>query len=332
MITLSKINQKEIINKSLFSVVYLGTDENDNKYAIKISKASSKSKEKTVREIDFCETMCEKYPDHFIKLYDYKFIKDKGNVDFSEYLHLLNKEQTDYYSNLIKSNYLSVKLFSHIDMTLYDYINTWKYFDNKLFYDLLIQVIYLINEIHKNGYYHGDMHFRNIGLMKTDKKYIEIADNKIRTNGFFVTIIDCENVIHKKYTLTNNEEKDLTYKNDLFSLINSLYNFQELKSKYNKEFNNINYTFFKINEQDEIIIKKHLENTNMNNETKIFLYNTLYKLLFYEKIQREVLGDKFKKAIKPFFLIPLKTLLFIISNINDISKVLDYVVFNRFDI
>jgi serine/threonine protein kinase len=313
----------------MFSVVYLGTDKEDNKYAIKFSKETEKTENRTQRELDFCNIMHEKYPNHFMKLYDYEIIEDDGKIDFTEYFYLLEPSEKTYYSNVIKSNNLVVKLFSYIDMTLYDYLNTWKYFNYELFYNILIQIIYLINIIHENGYYHGDIHFKNIGLTKTEKKYIEIANNKIPINGLFVTIIDYENIIHKKYNLSIDERRELKYKNDLFSLINSLYNFEELKIKY-PEFKNINYTFFKIDEEDEKIIKSYLINAKLNEETRIFLYNTLYKLLFYEKIQKQILGDKFKKTIKPFLLIPLESLLFIISNINDTKKVLEYTVYNRF--
>jgi hypothetical protein len=330
MILLNNIKQNKLINKGLFGLVYLGYGADNKQYAIKFSKVGKKCITKTYREFDFCEIMSAKYPNHFIKFYDYKFVIDDKTLDFSEFTNLLNVEDKKYYNDIINSNHLSIKLYSYIDMTLYDLISGWKTFNYTVFNNLLIQIIYVITLINADGYFHNDLHFKNIGLTKTNAPFIEILNNRIPTHGYYVTIIDNDNVLHNKYSLLDYETDEINYKNDLFGIINSLYNFEELKHRH-KEFVNINYSFYKIDDTDKIIIQKYTENIKMNDETTIFIYNTLYKLLFYKKIQEIVLKKKILNPIKPFLLIPLEKILFMISNIDKPLDILKYMVEKRFD-
>lgn len=330
MILLNEIEKKKLINKGMFGLIFLGSDNDNNQYAIKFSKIDKKSIVRMYREFDFCQEMSNKYPNHFVKFYDYKFIIDNKEMDFSEYFYLLDEQSKKIYDECINSEFISVKLYSYIDLTLYDLLSNWKSFNSEIFNNLLIQVIYVIYLINLNGYYHADLHFKNIGLVKTNNKYIDIFNNKIPTYGYYVTIIDNDNVLHKKYDLDENEINEITYKNDIFGIINSLYSFEELKCKYN-EFKNINYIFFNIDDEDKNVINKYLDNINLNDETRIFLNNTLYKLLFYEKIQKNILKNKFIKTIKPYLLISLDKILFTISNIDKPQKILEYLITNRFE-
>lgn len=330
MILLNEVTQNKLINKGLFGLVYLGYDNNNNKYAIKFSKVGKKCVTKTYREFDFCEIMSTKYPEHFIKFFDYKFIIDDKKLDFSEFMNLLDIQEQKYYQDIINSNHLSIKLYSYIDLTMYDLISSWKKFDVQMFNNLLIQIIYIITLINSNGYFHNDLHFKNIGLTKTNNNFIEILNNKIPTHGYHITIIDNDNVLHHKYNLQDYETEELNYKNDLFSIINSLYNFEELKRKH-KEFANINYAFYNIDDVDKRFIQQYVKDVKMNDETQIFIYNTLYKLLFYKKIQEFMLKKKIINPIKPFLLIPQEKILFMIANIDKPNHILKYMIATRFD-
>jgi hypothetical protein len=155
------------------------------------------------REIYFAKILGKKYPQHFMKLYDYK-IDDKcylKKYGLAFTWKNLPKQQQKYYNTLYKSSYCSIKLWSYIDTTLRDLLKSWKTFHKNIFYDLLIQIVYIIYLINKEGFLHNDFTSANIGLVKTKKKYIKIMNSNVKTHGYIVQAIDFELNIHKKYKL-----------------------------------------------------------------------------------------------------------------------------------
>ena len=77
-----KIDDIRIGKKLGFGMVgttYLAKDKDNNKYALKIEHVLPKDIKKSLasaiwREIEFANTMGKKYPDQFMKVYDYKII------------------------------------------------------------------------------------------------------------------------------------------------------------------------------------------------------------------------------------------------------------------
>ena len=224
-ISLNNINIIKTIGKGMHGTVYLVSDNNNNNYAMKIEPIFEKDIKQSLsspiwREIEFCNTMNSKYPNHFIILYDHKIDNKCNHIQrFDFKMELLPKAQQTYYIKLFASKFCSVKLFSLIDMTLDQLFNSWKTFNKKVFYNLCIQYVYVIYLMKKEGYLHRDFHTKNTGVIKTTKKYITIFDKNIKTYGYLVQAIDFGLVINKKYKLKNYEKNSLKYSNDLLNCI-----------------------------------------------------------------------------------------------------------------
>jgi hypothetical protein len=97
--------------------------------------------------------MNSKYPDQFIKLYEYEFIKDcnhiqKYSVDLKEFA----KYHRDKINKLAKSKYCIRKIYELVDGSVRDIINT---LDEKQRYSMLAQLAGIVNILEKNKYIHG---------------------------------------------------------------------------------------------------------------------------------------------------------------------------------
>ena len=101
----------EIINElghGMFGTVYK-IKKNNNYYAMKIEHVLESDKIKSItspqwREIDFANKMNVKFPDQFIKLYEYKFIDDCKHVQkYSTNINEFAKYHRKNMENLAKS-------------------------------------------------------------------------------------------------------------------------------------------------------------------------------------------------------------------------------------
>lgn len=282
------------IGKGMHGTIYLVKDNKNNKYALKIEPVFKKDIKKSLsspiwREIEFAKTMSKKYPNHFTKLYDYKIVNDckhTQNLDL-DFVNAMPKAQQAFYKKLYASPYCSIKLYSLIDMTLDDLLNSWKKFDKEFFYDLIIQCVYVIYLINKEGYFHHDYHTKNIGIIKTTKKYITILNRKVRTHGVYVVALDYGLVLHKKFKLKDWEKKALEYDNDIFIILTTLI-LPTVLSNITSKYKNINiYKNVKINDEDKYLLSNFLVNfknnsSRWNQSTIEFLIQFLYKILFFE--------------------------------------------------
>lgn len=243
MINLDTIHITDIVlGRGMNGTVYLAKDDKNNKFGVKIQQIMPEDVKKSLssqvwREIEFASILGKKYPDHFMKIYDYK-IDEKCNhkqswEGFGFEIKDLPKNQQKYYTKLFASPYCSVKLLSIIDTTLKNVLESWKTFHYDEYRDLIIQVIYVIYLMKKEGFFHRDFHPGNIGLVKTKNKYIDIFGHKIQTHGYLVQAIDYESNLHKKYKLKNWEKNLLEYDNDMLAIIfNGSWDFSELKKYY----------------------------------------------------------------------------------------------------
>jgi serine/threonine protein kinase len=252
MPTLDTVTIKKEIGKGMLGTVYLALDNKNNKYAIKkeqilkkeINKSYKSYKSLIWREIEFAETMNKLYPKQFMTLYDYKIdtdCKHTQNFDgFDFELKDLPKAQQTFYKMLWKSKICSIKLYSYVNTTLHGVLNSWKKFDNKIFYDLFIQIIYVVYLMNKHGYFHNDFHPKNIGIVHTKDKYIDILGHKILTHGMNVQAIDYGLVLHKKYKLKGWEKIKLENDNDLFTILNLLvFDHSNFEYEYKNNLKNI---------------------------------------------------------------------------------------------
>lgn len=325
----NKENYKIIkeIGMGMLGTVYMVQDKkNKKKYAMKIEKifkeqANGTLKNRLGREMEFSNKMSKLYPQHFIKIYD-NWIDSNCvyNHDWNKIginIELLDKQTKLYYNKLFDSPYCSIKIYSLVDLTLKDLYQQHKIDENQ-YYNLFIQCLYVMYLCNKNGYLHQDWKMDNIGLIKTNKKFINIFDRKLKTHGYFVVLIDYGGIIHNKYILLNYEKKifennytDLFFMFDRYRY-NMIFNFAEFENEYNIDtFNPI-----KIDKITKKEIKKYLPDINSNND---ILSQYLYKIFFYDKFEKQLVKNDIE-PIKPKLLIPSETIKFIIKNIYDIKK------------
>ena len=340
MITIDTIKKtNKVLGRGMNGTVYLVKDNKNNKYALKIQQIMPEDvkeslSSQTWREIYCASILGKKYPKHFMKLYDYQIdekCKHKQSwKGFGFELKDLPKNQQNFYKKLFSSPYCSIKLWSFIDLTLKDLIESWKVFHYDIFYDLLIQVIYTICLMQKEGFYHRDFHPGNIGLVKTKEKYIDINGKKIKTHGYLVQAIDFELNLHKKYKLKKWEKNLLENDNDLYAILFSgLWDFSDLKKYYKKVKIDEYKHDFKIAKEDEELLSCCLKDIKLSKENYNLLIHLLYKLVFYEKWEKDILGNKFTKAIPPKLYVPMNVLLYMIQHINETEKILKYLIKNR---
>jgi hypothetical protein len=343
MVRISNVVQGKEIGKGIFGTIFDGTNKNDNKYAIKIEQILKKDyllkdtrsyKSAMWREIEFAETMYKLYPNHFMQLYDYDFVSSCEHKQswngFAFKLEDLPPKYRKLYIRLQKSKYCSIKLWSRIDLTLHTLLQSWKTFNYNVFYDLFIQIIYVVYLMNKHGYFHNDFHTKNIGIKYTKQKYIIIFGTKIPTHGMFVQAIDYGLVLHKKYDLKKWEINKLENDNDIFTILNTLLiSFTHFKHYYKKE-KIQEYVYAKINKTDYNFLKNTFsKKIKLSKENEKFLIDRLYKYLFYTKYEKQLLKSKFTIPIPPDYFLPHSIILKIFYNIYDIKDILKYTINNR---
>jgi hypothetical protein len=138
-------------------------------------------------------------------------------------------------------------------------------------YSFLVQILYALQIMYENDFYHLDLHAKNVLYIKTKKnEYINIFNNKIKTFGYIFSLTDFNYVISMNFPFINDEKKLLLYA-DLKTTIN-LRIFFDFIFDNNEDILNISY---KIRNNKEITIK---DKEKFNN----FLLNyddTVYFLL-----------------------------------------------------
>jgi len=296
----------------------------DYKYAMKIEQVFQKDLEKNTkspiwREIDFAKIMSSKYPQQFMKIYKYKNKK-------CNYIHnlpndiLLNmpNNQKQYLLKLYASPYCSIKLTSLVDDILHNII--YKLTDKKMILDLFIQVVYIAYLINNEGYYHRDLHPRNIGIINTKDKYIKILDKDILTHGLLLQAIDYGLVIHKKYELEEYEEKIIRYDNDLYVNFNKII-FKIMAKNLIDKYPTININQkVSISNEDSKILDKYLKHIKNNYE---YFQELLYKILFFDKFQDQV---EITNKVELFDFLSKEDVIVIVKNYYNLKKVLKYLI------
>ena len=71
--------------------------------------------------------------------------------------------------------------------------------NSKLAYSFALQIAKITLTLYKGGYSHNDMHFGNIMVTKTSKKYFTLNNKKIPYCGYQLNSIDYGEVLHKKF-------------------------------------------------------------------------------------------------------------------------------------
>lgn len=298
-------------------------NKKNNKYALKIEKVEKKelkpnTKSEIWRELNFYKNLGKKYPEQFTQLIQYDFIEDcEHNQKYSFDIKLFSKQMQNKLIKKTESNYCIRKVFELVDGNLTDLI---KKLEHKQIYSLIIQIVYAIKILHKHNYIHGDIHFGNIGWIKTNQKYIIINGLKIKTFGYIYKLIDF-GLILSKSDISNKREKKIynqLIERELVIIEHSLVD-RKFWDWFNK--NNIKYDFGNLlndlKKTDEFeIIKKFTTNTN----DQIFLY----EIMFQDTYQKILCGNDYKKTIPIKLFLPVEDLLVMIKISQDSDLIIKY--------
>ena len=330
---------KELGTGTHGTVFLVKNKKTKQKYAMKVEQVFKKDLEESLkspiwREIDFAENLSSKYPQQFMKIYEYKnkkcnyvhhMTEDKWNyvqyyMSTGKWNGIKRKNQEEYYKKLYASPYCSVKITSIVDDVLHYII--YKIDDEKIVLDLFIQVVNIAYLINKEGYYHRDLYPKNIGVIFTKDKYVTILNKQVLTHGYVLSAIDYGVVLHKKYILSEQEQYSLKYNNDLrpsFDRIILRMMLKNLVSKYypKKYINKI----VSISDKDAETLEPILE--NMKNDNYNYFQEILYKIIFFDKFQEQI---GVSEKVKLFEFMPVESVKFIVRNFYDLKKILEHLI------
>lgn len=293
----------------MIGTVYL-IETSEKNYALKIENVFEsdliKSTESRVwREINFCLNFGNKYPNHFTTLIDYEFKTDcKHNQKYPFDLRDFDKDKQDYLIKLKKSNYCIYKIYELIDTTLDKMI---EYLSVNQIYSMIIQLTYISYLLHSNNYVHGDFQTSNIGMVRTQDKFIKIFNYDVPTFGYIYKLIDY-GVVFNKNDIQSQEEEQIfnnLINNELKNIKN---NFIDMDFFYMKYWIYVNNN--KINKNVEDNYQKMLLDSNYK-QIKIISDNKYEQLFYYY-----VLNNKTR--------IPKEDIIFFIKANNDYKKIIEY--------
>lgn len=302
--------------------------KNGKYYAMKIEKVLEEEKEKNYkylgwREIDFAENVASRYKDYFIELVDYDFIGNCKHIQKTlKPIEQFSNKIKDLIIKVRSSDWCFRRIYTLVDDSLENIIGR---LNKKEIYGIFIQILYIVYLIHINGYIHGDLQLRNIGIIKTNKKNIMIFGKKVTCNGYICKAIDYGSVLHKKYGLDMDKIKmydDVLIKENrlVYNLGIDFENFYNEKERIEKE-NNI-----KINYQDVIENIRNTEeykNIDLNDNAIKFIY---FKIKYVELFQKMVLGKYYKKIIDVPQWLDVDDILFCYMNYKNIKKQIFYLL------
>jgi serine/threonine protein kinase len=245
------------------------------------------------RQIYFNEFINTINKNHFLIIYEYKISKCKFKQKLNNYIKD-NPIKLKKYNEISNSNY-SIDIITDLkDGTVKDILHN---LTNQQIYSLIIQIVYALNIMHTNNYFHRDLHSGNICYKKTSLKTIKIFNLDIPTFGYLFSIIDYGTVISDKFKLNNKELLNLTFRNLKYEdmvrfLISTIF--------YNKNdtIDNFNTTFVKK-------LYKLLNNKKFINNSDIEIFNN--KKLNYKNTKYYCIHiNKPKKIIKYFYKLIMK--------------------------
>lgn len=83
----------------------------------------------------------------------------------------------------------------------------------------------------------------------------------------------------------------------------------------------------KINSEDVKLLEKNLPK-NLSSSNRQVLLQYLYKILCWEKFEKQLVGNESIKIIKPVLRLPLEIILFMIMHIDNIELILKHLLKN----
>ena len=180
------------------------------------------------REFDLYKYIGELKPSEqqfFVKLYGYKIYNNCDHIQKRPYE--LPDDNSSFALKLKKldsSKWCLKYLIDYLGNETLDQYITKYHISTKQKAIFMLQIIKMILILDKGGYSHGDLHFKNIMVTKTEKKYFLLGKYQIPFNGLQLIAIDYGEVINEKFGI--NYKKDLWTK--MFVTNKSKYIFHEI--------------------------------------------------------------------------------------------------------
>ena len=323
------------LGNGMFGTVYLVSHNNIN-YAYKIehilsSEYKNYKNSNSNDEIEFSIKFANNYPNQFIQLKDYDFIKEcihKQRYSMKLTKKTFGKEIVSSFKKIAKSPYCCRKIYTLVDTSL-DKLKDFHKFNHNQLYSMLIQLYYGLYLMHSHGYIHSDLHPGNIGIVNTTETYITILNKKIPTYGRIYKIIDYGILLlESKYKKTKKlkqfyENAELTVVRQIRNFTNllvynkSLIKIQKIFYKHKIQQKDFNISYEEFKKFDEFkIISKYTDDSII----QLFLLNILYPELYKDIM----FTTKFKQNIKPELTLPLEDILFIIQSDTNLLKLIHY--------
>ena len=288
---ISDLRLGKFIAAGVQGAVHKVYDSDGKRYAMKIIRINDDGHDinydtSTYREVEFGETIANKYPNSFMTLYAHDFIKNANELDYEKPVHVPNNSG---HNKKLNSRYAIRLVYTYVDDTLE-------------------------NLMHKNGYVHNDLRTKNVGVIRTEEKYIELDENlKIETHGYIFKLIDLGRVLHKKYDLTKSEKE--IYKN-----------------RINKEIDFIIYNLYKCDFKDKFFNRKIYEITKSDIDRNLFrdvrhytkdpIYRYFLFAILHPKQYQRMRSKEEPPDVK--LLISFKHILYFIKQERDADKIIKY--------
>lgn len=304
-------------------------------YAMKIEKIPESNvvdkfntKYNEWREIEFSEHFGNKYPEQFVKLYSWDIIDNCDYVNPSDFSHLPENVQKKL-QDKIDSKFCIRKLYSLVDTDLSKIAES---LNKKQTYSLIIQTAHIIWLLGTEGYSHNDLHYGNIGVKYTNKKYIKILNNKIPipVYGHIFVALDFGMMTKNTWELSE-YEKNFKCK-DTIRILTKIIKYEnkiDLGIKQTKKLLGIKEIHLNLMEK----IKQTIEWEDLNQyvsdpDDKIFLLQILYPEIF----QQIFFGDKFVQVNKLVYLIDIEDIIYFLKYKSDLKKIIKYFICKIYNI
>jgi serine/threonine protein kinase len=125
-----------------------------------------------------------------------------NELDFYNWINKLNDDDKQFFMEMYEYNryesngkYYQDTIVSLKNGTIFSIINE---LNRNEIISIFIQIVYALDIMHKNGFYHCDSKSDNIGYVNTKEKYINVGTNKVKSFGKVASLLDYGSVISKK--------------------------------------------------------------------------------------------------------------------------------------
>lgn len=299
------------LGHGMFGTVYL-CSYHGKQYALKIGKIIEK-------DIDDRNSHINIEIDVIIKMFAFDFVDNcKHKQKYSMDLNFFKERYPAIYRNFIKiseSDWCCRQIFELVDFPLSKILNN---LTPQQCYSGLIQLLFCVHIMRKLKIAHNDLHSKNIGVVKTHKKYVIVLERKVPTFGYIFKPIDfglaCMNKTKPKCFIkgTNNDF-------NMYSIFAARYPFWD---KY-IEGHRLEIDFKKAN----VVIRRTSEYKTLDNlvndpNDKMFLFELVYP----DKHQQILLGKHFKKTLPPELRIPITDVIYICNHKDNIRELLNHLI------